>query len=180
MDEHERSSGLTTERAAALLGRLMLAWDGQWFLKVAESCGLEKAVELNARVRTSFGRIEIREYLKALKLPAARSLPEAVRLVEAYGRLFLGEGLQTSWELRGDEVGIRVLKCLPQEGAGRAGLRPDTPCVACESVWGAWLETALPGTSWSTEIRRSKGRGADSCEIVVRRAPSKEPAGGRE
>jgi hypothetical protein len=137
-------------------------------------------VELNARVRTSFGRIEIREYLKALKLPAARSLPEAVRLVEAYGRLFLGEGLQTSWELRGDEVGIRVLKCLPQEGAGRAGLRPDTPCVACESVWGAWLETALPGTSWSTEIRRSKGRGADSCEIVVRRAPSKEPAGGRE
>ena len=171
MDETDRIPSLSPEQAAALLGRLMLAWDGQWFLKVAESCGLEKAVLLNATVRTSFGRIEIREYLKALGIPSAGSVREAVRLVEAYGRLFLGDGLRTSWEMRGEEVVVGVQRCLPQEGAGRAGLKPDTPCVACETVWGAWLEAALPGTRWVTEIRRAKGRGAESCEIIVRRSP---------
>jgi hypothetical protein len=174
MDERVPAPPLTPEQASELLGRLMLAWDGQWFLKVAESCGLEKAVELNAKVRTSFGRIEIREYLKALGIRSAGSVQEAVRLVEAYGRLFLGDGLRTSWEMRGEEVVVSVQRCVPQEGAGRAGLKPDTPCIACETVWGAWLETALPGTRWVTEINHSLGRGADSCEIVVR----KEPAGG--
>ena len=39
-----------------MLRKLMLYWDGQWFLKTVEAFGLEAAVELNARVRAPFGR----------------------------------------------------------------------------------------------------------------------------
>ncbi len=158
---------LSPDRAAALLGRLMLAWDGQWFLKVAESCGLEKAVALNARVRTSFGRIEIREYLKALGLGRAESVEQAVRLLDRYGRIFLRDGMRAEWSVTPEGVEIAVSRCLPQEGAARAGLKPDTPCIACETVWGAWLETALPGTKWDTEVPCAMGRGAATCRIVV-------------
>jgi len=169
MNESAVKRDLSAKEAAALLGKLMLAWDGQWFLKVAESCGLDKAVELNARVRASFGRIEVREYFKALGILSAGSVREAVELLDGYRRIFLGGGLEVSWEASEDKVLVRVSRCLPQEGAGKAGLRPDTPCVACESVWEAWLETALPGTAWATEVRASMGRGASSCAIVLRR-----------
>ena len=39
----DTSEKLSSEAAAKLLSKLMLAWDGQWFLKTAQSCGLEKA-----------------------------------------------------------------------------------------------------------------------------------------
>ena len=57
-----------------------------------------------------------------------------------------------------------------QEGAAKAGLRPDTPCVACETVWNAWLETALPGSRWSTDVAAARGRGASTCKIVLTKA----------
>lgn len=169
MKDNAVGEPLTHEREAVLLARLMLAWDGQWFLKTAQSCGLEKAVELNARVRKSFGRIEIREFLREKGMAAAADVPEACALLGEYQRIFLREGMDAEWTVEGDSVTVAVTRCRPQEGAGKAGLRPDTPCVACESVWGAWLESALPGSVWRTEVRQSMGRGAGRCKIVVRK-----------
>jgi len=163
------SEKLSSEAAINLLGKLMLAWDGQWFLKTAATCGLEKAVALNAKVRYSFGRIEIREFLKAKGSGGAATLEEAVSLLEEYQQLFLGEGMAAAWEIDGDTVTVSVSRCAPQEGAAKAGLRPDTPCVACETVWNAWLETAFPGSRWSTEIEAAMGRGAACCSIVLKK-----------
>lgn len=161
---------LSPEAAAKLLGRLMLAWDGQWFLKTAEACGLETAVRLNAKVRTSFGRIEMREYMKAAGRGPATDLEEAVAVMDGYRRAFLADGMAAEWHVEGPgRVRVRVSRCVPQEGAGRAGLRPDTPCVACESLWGAWLETAMPGSAWKTTIACSLGRGGSGCDILVER-----------
>ncbi len=175
MKERGPENQLSEEEARRLLGRLMLAWDGQWFLKVAEACGLPKAVELNARVRASFGRIEIREYLKALDRPPASSVEEAVRLLDGYNRIFLGEGMAARWVVGETGLEVRVTRCFPQEGAGKAGLRPDTPCIACQRVWASWLEIALPGTIWSTEVREAMGRGARSCLILLRQTQNEAP-----
>ncbi|MEW6233053.1 MAG: hypothetical protein AB1566_12175 [Chloroflexota bacterium] len=51
-----------------VLQKLMLYWDGQWYLKVVDRYGLEEAIALNRRVRTAFGRIEMRTMLQALRL----------------------------------------------------------------------------------------------------------------
>ncbi|MGB3905454.1 MAG: hypothetical protein WBB22_11060, partial [Anaerolineae bacterium] len=48
-----------------MLRKLALYWDGQWFLQSVQKFGLEEAIELNALVRTAFGRIEMRTMLKA-------------------------------------------------------------------------------------------------------------------
>ncbi|MGA9751129.1 MAG: hypothetical protein WBS54_05040 [Acidobacteriota bacterium] len=175
MEERGPQTQLSEEKARRLLGRLMLAWDGQWFLKVAEACGLPKAVELNARVRASFGRIEIREYLKALDRPPAASVEEAVQLLDGYNRIFLGEGMAAQWSVRETGLEVRVTRCFPQEGAAKAGLRPDTPCIACQRVWASWLEIILPGTTWTTEVREAMGRGARSCLILLRQTQKEAP-----
>ncbi len=164
------SEKLSPEAAVKLLGRLMLAWDGQWFLKVAQECGVETAVALNAKVRSSFGRIEIREFLKAKGRPGAKSVAEAVALLAEYQRLFLGEGLAAEWEVHDDTVAVQVSRCSPQRGAGKAGLRPDTPCVACETVWDTWLQAVMPGSVWTTRIDASMGRGAEACRIILTRS----------
>ena len=155
-------------QAARMLGRLMLSWDGQWFLKVAEACGLEKAVALTARVRASFAKIEMRELMRAEGVEAVRDLHHAVELLMDYQRVFLGEGMAAQPAVEGGAVRVGVTRCRPQEGASKAGLRPDTPCIACERLWNTWLESLLPGTRWETEIRGSLGRGASACEIWVR------------
>jgi hypothetical protein len=49
-----------------MLRKLALFWDGQWFLRSVDKFGLDAAVDLNAAVRTAFGRIEMRTMLKAL------------------------------------------------------------------------------------------------------------------
>lgn len=164
----DTSDKLSSEAAVKLLGRLMLAWDGQWFLKTAQECGVETAVALNANVRSSFGRIEIREFLKAKGHPGAKSVAEAVELLSEYQKIFLGEGMAAEWQVQGDTVAVCVSRCSPQQGAGKAGLRPDTPCVACETVWNTWLQAAMPGSRWETQIEASMGRGAQSCRIVLK------------
>jgi hypothetical protein len=152
------------------LGRLMLAWDGQWFLKAAEECGLDKAVEINARVRVSFGRIEMREVLRALGKEKAESMEEAIRIIELYGRAFMGDGLLAEWEQKDGGVNLKVTRCSPQAGAARAGLKPDTPCIACAELWHVWFSSLLPDTSWTAEIRESLGRGAPACRIRIRKS----------
>ena len=169
----DNSERLSSDAAAKLLGKLMLAWDGQWFLKTAQERGVETAVALNAKVRASFGRIEIREFLRAKGHSGARSVAEAVALLSEYQRIFLGEGMVAEWEMDGDTVAVCVSRCSPQEGAGKAGLRPDTPCVACETVWDSWLEAVMPGSRWETQIHASMGRGAEVCRILLKQIQEK-------
>ena len=129
MDENTPKRGLDPDEAAALLGKLMLAWDGQWFLKVAESCGLDKAVELNARVRASFGRIEVREYFKALGISSARSVREAVELLGRLQESLSGPGDER--EL-GSQRGRSPGEGFPLSPAGgRRKSRPEARHALC-------------------------------------------------
>ena len=45
------------EVRSMLLSRLLMAWDGQWYLKLYDRFGWDIATDLNARVRADYGRI---------------------------------------------------------------------------------------------------------------------------
>ncbi|MEJ2420955.1 MAG: DUF6125 family protein [Acidobacteriota bacterium] len=164
---------LPAEKLVELLGKMLLAWDGQWFLKVAESCGLETAVELNARVRESEARIEMRELMKALGLKEAAGLEEAMEVIQFYGRDVFSGVVQADYRAEGGALTVDVCRCRPQEGASKAGLKPDTPCIACARLWNAWLGTLIPHSQWETDIRESLGRGASHCLIQIRKSAGK-------
>ncbi|HEY3316064.1 MAG TPA: hypothetical protein VGL40_12415 [Bacillota bacterium] len=161
------------ERAAALMGSLALAWDGQWFLKAIEEFGLEAAMRLNSRVRVAFGRIEMRETLKALDKKRADDLADALRIVMTYGRLMMNDRLESTGSLAGDEAQIEVTRCYVAENAKRANLgRFDQACLACPELWQAWLGTLLPGRQVDIETLAQIGRGDGRCAMTVRIAPA--------
>jgi hypothetical protein len=152
-----------------MLRKLMLFWDGQWFLKTVESLGLEPAIDLNARVRASFGRIEMRTMLKLLHKRQADDLADALRLLMTYAQAFMGGALSANFVPTGaDRAEITIRRCAAYEGAKRANLpRADQACVACETVWNAWLETLLPGVRVDVQYPLRQGKGDPHCLFLI-------------
>jgi hypothetical protein len=180
---------LSSARQARMLRKLMLFWDGQWFLKAAETFGLEAAIELNARVRASFGRIEMRELLKALGKSQADDLHDAMHLLETYARAFMGGTLRAEFVPVGEaHAEVTVRRCAAYEGAKQAALsRTDQACVACETVWAAWLEVLLPETRVQVRYPLRQGKGDPVCRFLFdvqreqpRRGPELQVAGDQE
>jgi hypothetical protein len=152
-----------------MLRKLMLFWDGQWFLKTVETLGLEPTIDLNARVRASFGRIEMHTMLKVLHKRQADDLADALRLLATYAQAFMGDGLSATLVPAGAErAEITVRRCAAYEGAKRANLpRADQACVACETVWNAWLETLLPGVRVDVQYPLRQGKGDPHCLFLI-------------
>lgn len=160
---------LSDAQQAQMLRKLMLFWDGQWFLKTVETFGLEPAIDLNARVRASFGRIEMRTLLKVLRKRQDDDLADALRLLATYAQAFMGDGLSATFIPSGaSRAEITVRRCAAYEGAKRANLpRTDQACVACETVWNAWLETLLPGFRVDVQHPLRQGKGDPHCLFLV-------------
>jgi hypothetical protein len=152
-----------------MLRKLMLYWDGQWFLKAVEAFGLDAAVDLNAKVRASFGRIEMRTLLKTLGKRQADDLPDAVHLLEAYAGAFMGAALRAEFAiLSAHRAEVIIRRCAAYEGAKLAALpRVDQACVACETLWNAWFEILLPGAEIDIHYPLRQGKGHDHCCFLI-------------
>jgi len=179
IDQQESQDGtLSTIDQVRMLRKLMLYWDGQWFLKAAEAFGLEAAIDLNARVRASFGRIEMRILLRALGRPRARDLAEAMHMLRIYVSAFMGEALRAEFAaVEPQHAEVIIIRCAAFEGAKRAALsRVDQACVACETVWQAWLETLLPGARIDVCYPARMGKGDPRCRFVIQADLEAPPA----
>lgn len=160
---------LTDADQAKMLRKLLFYWDGQWFLNAVDTYGLEEAIALNARVRASFARFEMRVTLKAVRKGRADDLPDAMRLIETYAHAFMGGALRAEFveadEVRGE---VKVHRCAAFEGAKRANLpRVDQACVACEGLWSAWLEALLPDSQIEVQYPARLGKGDSHCQFIV-------------
>jgi hypothetical protein len=154
---------------ARMLRKLMLYWDGQWFLKTVEMFGIEAAIDLNARVRASFGRIEMRQLLKTLGKSQADDLADAVHLLETYAETFMGTRLRAQFFFHGpSRAEVIVRRCAAYEGAKRAALpRADQACIACETLWNAWLETLMPSRQVEVQYPVRQGKGDSICQFLI-------------
>jgi hypothetical protein len=156
------------EKKAHLLALLAMAWDGQWFLKVCEEYGWEAATRLNARVRASFGRIEMRRMLRVAGKQAADDLEDATRIIRTYFREVLAAGFEAEFNVEGERVEVTVAKCAALLGAKWAGLeRHDQACIACVGLWRAYFEVLLPDIPLEIEAKEQMGYGAEQCRVVI-------------
>lgn len=170
MSQTENSKYALTHAAQAdMLRRLALYWDGQWFLKTVEEFGLDAGLRINARVRASFGKIEMRSILKALHKKKADDLPDALDILEAYLQVFMGDRLRATFSLLSkDQAIVNVTHCPAFEGGKRAALeRIDQSCVACEGLWPTWLTSLLPSQDIRLEVAQTQGRGDLLCEFRI-------------
>jgi hypothetical protein len=177
-DESTRESySISDARQAQMLRKLLLYWDGQWFLKSVDAFGLDAAIELNARVRAAFGRIEMSLLLKTVGKSQADDLPDALQLLNTYARVFMGGGLRAEFvSLDDNQAEVIVRHCLAYEGAKRAALpRVDQACTACETLWDVWFETLLPGARVTVQYPLRMGKGDDFCQFEIAVAPTTAP-----
>ena len=152
-----------------ILRKLALFWDGQWFLKTVDEFGLEAAIRLNARVRTAFGRIEMRVLLRALGKRQADDLADAIRLLETYGEVLMGGALRADFQvITPTQAKVLIYRCAAYAGAKMAGLdRVDQACVGCETLWDAWLEVLLPNTPVTVRYPMRQGKGDPHCHFII-------------
>jgi hypothetical protein len=153
-----------------MLRKLALYWDGQWFLKVVEEFGLDTGIMLNAQVRASFGYIELRTLLKAVRKKRADDLVDAIHLIETYLGVFVGNRLRAKFDLVSEvEATLVVSRCPAFEGAKRAKLdRIDQACAACEGLWPAWMNALMPDCVVDTHFSMQMGRGDPRCHLTIR------------
>jgi hypothetical protein len=145
-----------------------MAWDGQWFLKVCDKYGWEAATELNAQVRSAFGRIEMRRMLRALGKRSADDLADVAKIIHSYFQEVLAAGFDAEFAVEDDRVEVTVTRCAALSGSRRAGLeRHDQSCVACSGLWHAYLEVLLPDTPIEIEMGEQMGYGASSCHVTI-------------
>jgi hypothetical protein len=63
---------------------------------------------------------------------------------------------------------VLVRRCAAYEGAKRAALpRVDQACIACETLWNAWLEILLPGAQVQVQYPMRLGKGDPRCQFLV-------------
>ncbi len=151
------------------LRRLLLAWDGQWFLKIYLENGINKAIELNRKVRASFGKIEMKTILKFLGKKEADDFLDALKIILTYSEIFFGEGLKEEHCFRNGSAEVKIYRCPAFEGVKKAGLeRIDQACIACESLWKTWIKTLLPKSNVEVEFIKRKGFGDALCQIILK------------
>jgi hypothetical protein len=151
-----------------VLPRLMLAWDGQWFLKAYDEFDWETATRLNARVRAAFGRIEMRTMLQVLGKRHADDLSDAVRVLRTYIENVFAAGFVGDYRVEGTRLDAHIMTCVAWEGSKRAALeRTDQACIACETLWIAWFKTLLPNRSIEFDIQGRMGYGDPRCHFVL-------------
>jgi hypothetical protein len=161
---------LSDAEKVKMLRKLALFWDGQWFLRAVDMFGLESAIDLNATVRNSFGQIEMRTMLKALRKKQADDLPDALRMIATHADLLLGPGVRADYLPEQDRARVIVRRCAAYEGAKRANLeRHDQACVTCETLWDTWLRALLPDTRILVRYPQRQGMGDPVCEFIIER-----------
>jgi len=169
------SYSIPLEARTQIAIQLAVAWDGQWFLKVCDKFGWGIASEINALVRPSFARMEMRATLHALGKRKADDLADALAVWQAYTYQMFGfdsGAFESEQVIEGDTIHVTFTKCAALEGAKRAKLeRTEQACIGCVTAWGAWFGALLPDYEVSDEIIAQMGYGAPQCQIRVRAVP---------
>ena len=169
------SYSIPLEARAPLMAQLALALDGQWFLKVYDKFGWDVASEINARVRSSWSKIEMREALRVLGKREADNLADALAVWQAYFFevfIFASDAYVGEQIIEGDTIHATATKCVALEGAKRAKLEhAHHACIACANAWEAWFKTLLPNHEVTEEIVERMGYGASQCRYRIRAVP---------
>jgi hypothetical protein len=168
------SYSIPLEARAPLMAQLALAWDGQWFLKVYDKFGWDAASEINARVRTSWSKMEMRAALRALGKREADDLADALAVWQAYMEIFIfaSDAFVGEQIIEGDTIHATATKCASLEGAKRAKLEhAHHACIACANAWEAWFKTLLPDYEVTEEIVERMGYGDSQCQFRIRAVP---------
>ncbi len=176
------------QKQTEVLRWLMFAWDGQWQARALALYGPVEASRLSARVRSAFGKVEMRALLSLVGKERAVNLADAAGLLETYfnfvwgERGFQGRFLPPETAPNGTPrmtVQVRQMTALEslKKAAQSAG---EDPSLACEMLWSAWLETLLPDSQVQVTARLGDNYDQFQIDNLGEALPNPVPFPGRE
>ena len=176
------------QKQVEVLRWLMFAWDGQWQARAAAQYGPAEASRLNARVRSAFGKVEMKALLSLVGKERAVSLGDAANLLETYfnfvwgGQGYQGRFLPPETTPNGQaRMTVQVRQMTALDSLKRATQAAgEDPGMACEMLWTAWLETLLPGTQVQVTARLGESYDLFQIDNLGENLPNPVPFPGRE
>ena len=159
MYEIDQSKGIE------VLRWLMYSWDSQWLSRTGAVYGPAEASKINSRVRSAFGKVEMRTLLALLGKKQADGLADAAEMLKAYfGLVFGPRGFEG--QIKPVEAGptgsprlqVEVKRLMPFDALKKAAQAAgESPATACELLWTGWMETLLPEAHIQVTLRSAGG-----------------------
>jgi hypothetical protein len=176
------------QKQVEVLRWLLFAWDGQWQARALAQYGPAEASRLNARVRSAFGKVEMKALLSLVGKERAVSLGDAANLLETYfnfvwgGQGYQGRFLPPETTPNGmARMTVQVRQMTALDSLKRATQAAgEDPGLACEMLWTAWLETLLPGTQLQVTARLGDSYDLFQIDNLGENLPNPVPFPGRE
>lgn len=175
------------QKQTEILRWLMFAWDSQWQARAVAQYGPAEASRLNARVRSAFGKVEMKALLSLVGKERAVSLGDAANLLETYFSFVWGDqGFQGRFSPPEtgpdglDRLTVQVRQMTALESLKKATRAAgEDPSLACEMLWTAWLETLLPGTQVQVTARLGDSYDLYQIDNLGENLPNPVPFPGR-
>lgn len=162
---------IDSRKLPEVLRWLMYAWDSQWQARMVALYGPVETSRMSARVRSAFGKIEMKALLSLVGKEKAANLADAADMLETYfnfawgDRGFQGRFLPLDTLSNGmPRLTVQVKKMTALDSVKKAAQAAgDDPRLPCEMLWSAWLETLLPDTQ--VQVTARLGDGSDEYQI---------------
>ena len=162
---------IDSRKLPEVLRWLMYAWDGQWQARMLALSGPVETSRMSARVRSAFGKVEMKALLALVGKEKAANLADAAEMLETYftfawgDRGFQGRFLPLDTLSNGmPRLTIQVKKMTAIDSLKKAAQAAgDDPRLPCEMLWNAWLETLLPDTQ--VQVTARLGGATDEFQI---------------
>ncbi|MDB5081271.1 MAG: hypothetical protein JWP00_3195 [Chloroflexi bacterium] len=144
---------------------LMSALDSQWQARTLALYGPVETARLSTRVRSAFGKVEMKALLALVNKERAANLADAVELLETFFTFVWGERGYQGRFLPLDTVSsgmtrltIHVQRMTALDSLKKAAQAAgEDPALPCEMLWSAWFETLLPDQQIQVTARLSEG-----------------------
>lgn len=146
------------------------AIDGLWFLELERLYGFEKALEVDLEVWKRYGLVMMKRAARAagIRLDTGSAI-DMNTLNFLLGILCAVDGTDASGAVMDDNtLMFKVFSCSWWDNLVKAGREKVIPCEKIDTtIFGHWIEHLDP--SLRMEFRRSRPRGDDCCEWIIRR-----------
>jgi len=134
------SNPLSPEKEKDLLIKGWMSHDARWFMAVAEHFGIEAANRLNQMVARELGRVEMKQFMRALDLSPLRNMEEYLNLKRAALSMF-GRDL-VDYEIRildHQSYEMHLKRCFACENIVKAGIKDQYECGIFSRLQG-WID----------------------------------------
>jgi hypothetical protein len=131
---------LTFDVEKDLLIKGWMSHDARWFMEVAHQFGIPEASRLNQRVCRNIGRVEMKRFMQASRLPPPRDIHEFLSIHKSAVSLYGPDLIEFEVDILDQQsYKMYLTRCFAHENIVRAGIGDQYECGIFARIQG-WID----------------------------------------